>query len=313
MRATITLCVLLVFTAFAQAEAPDNRPPDNRPPDRSRPTPAPTTSVSGATQEQQQQQQIINNNSLFPAGDGGGVDGQAGAQSASGLDGILSPSATGGSSGSNTYRNDNDYFALSVGAPNISGCIVGGSVGGGSGSAGGLLQWGKLNLDCFLTQMGDSERHVDMRARLKCGSSRFRDAVAYEYPKKERQAECIEYTTSIWKAEIDYLVEVATGKLVDQGRPPEILLADASSSDVSELKTAIAVLRSELENEREYIEEKRQELRVEQQQVQQQQQQAEDYVADRVSAGEKRRAESRAYNEQSKAIKLEVRKDEPEG
>ncbi len=310
------LVVLLLVCGAAFAAPPDNRPPDNRPPDRGRPTPpapGPTTATSGATAgaeaNQSQQQSIVNNNSLFGAN--GGVDGQ----SASGFDGLLSPSAT-GSSGDIRYNSESDYFSLSVGAANIDGCMTGKGIGGGGNGGGGWVNWAGLNVVCFLNEMAQAERHVAVRSRLKCAAKPFREAMVFDHKglnKAERIQACIDFVVPIWLSEIDYLKQLATDRLEDSaGIKGGMLLAENSTAQLNELKTAIAVLRSELDNERESITEQRQELKVEQQQVQQQQQQAEAYVATRVSKGEIRRAESRAYLEQSQAIKLEVSKDGPE-
>jgi len=236
--------------------------------------------AASATQDQAQEQSIVNN----PSADSGG----------------------------NSYSNESDYFSLSVGAANIDGCMTGKGIGGGGSGGGGWINWAGLNIVCFLNSMADAERHVAIRARLKCAAKPFREAMVFDQKgsKVEMIQACIVFVVPIWLAEIDYLKDLATNQLDDsEAIKGGMLLAQNDTSQLNELRTAIAVLRAELENEREHIAEKRQELRTEQQQVQQQQQQAEDYVATRVSKGEARRAEARAYIQQSQAIKLEVSKD----
>ena len=112
---------------------------------------------------------------------------------------------------SNSHKNS--QFYLSVGAVNIDGCMTGSSVGGGK-DGGGLLQWGSLNMTCFMNALGDGERHVDVRARTKCWGVRdFRWAMTYDQPKDmskiERTEACVKYVVPIWKSEINYLRELA--------------------------------------------------------------------------------------------------------
>jgi len=123
----------------------------------------------------------------------------------------------GGSSGGNRFDSDSAFFMLSTTAPNIDGCITGKGVGLGGDGGGGLIQWATLNIPCFLNEVGEAERHVETRALLKCAAKPFRNAIAYNHPKKERQAKCITHVTRVWKEEIDYLRELveANGGVVD--------------------------------------------------------------------------------------------------
>ena len=112
---------------------------------------------------------------------------------------------SGGNSGGNVF--ESDYWALSVGAPNIENCLVGAGIGGGDDGAGGLIQFGRLNHDCFMNELGEAERHIGTRAKLKCASKHFRNAIAYEVPERNhaRREACIKEVTEIWGKEIDYL------------------------------------------------------------------------------------------------------------
>lgn len=247
----------------------------------------------GQDQGQTQSQSLITVN-----GAPGGAAGATATGSGAG-DGVsvLSPNASGGSSnsssGGNTYKTDNTNFSLWTSAANIDGCMTGKGAGGGGGGGGGFINWASLNIPCFLNTLGDSERHVDVRARLKCGSKPFRNAVTYDVKGNtmERTKACIEFVVPIWKAEIDYLKELATDKLPDAGATKEaMLLADAGNA---ELETKIAVLEAELAAER-----RMQAVQIDQQQqIQQQQIQNEAEIGVKVTRAEQRREEAQLYLE----------------
>lgn len=159
-------------------------------------------------------------NSSESTSSAGAEGGDGGAGGLGGLGGI----GEGGSSGGNVFKSDSAFFALSTTAPNIDGCITGKGVGLGGDGGGGLVQWAGLNIPCFLNEMAEAERHVDTRARLKCAAKPFRNAIAYEHPKKERQAQCISYVTAVWKREITYLKELVATNGGDAGgteTPPD--------------------------------------------------------------------------------------------
>ena len=117
----------------------------------------------------------------------------------------------GGTFAGGDYSSESSFFSFSTTFPEVSGCITGWQVGGGGDGGGGIIGANKLNVDCWMDRLGEAEGHVDMRARLKCGSRHFRNAVAYEFPKRDRQAQCIKYATNIWKQEIDYLRSLPVG------------------------------------------------------------------------------------------------------
>ena len=104
------------------------------------------------------------------------------------------------------------YLNLSMAEINIEGCMTGSHVGGGGKTGGALIQWAGLNIPCFMNEMAESERHVETRARLKCASKPYRNAIAYDFPKKERQAQCITWTINVTKGEIDYLKELVAAQ-----------------------------------------------------------------------------------------------------
>jgi hypothetical protein len=236
--------------------------------------------------------------SLFPAGTGtNGEGGSAGSQSTSGAgagDGILNSSATGGSTGSTSYNSESDYFSMTIGAANIDGCMTGKGIGGGSGGGGGWVNWAGLNIPCFLNEMGNAERHVEVRARLKCGAKPFRESMIFDHKgmnKVEHTQACLDFVVPIWLAEIDYLKDLATDRLPDAGAiKGAMLLADAGNV---ELEQKVAVLEAVLEAERR----QQQVQSTQQQQIQQQQIQSEADIGVKVVRAEQRRTDANAYLE----------------
>lgn len=103
--------------------------------------------------------------------------------------------------GGDVTNQESNFFAFSTAFPQATGCF-GGAQGGGSSSGGGaFLGFHRLNTDCWLDSLAEAESSVDLRARLKCGAKKFRDAVAYDQ-KKDKQAFCVDYVIKVWKAEI---------------------------------------------------------------------------------------------------------------
>ena len=88
-------------------------------------------------------------------------------------------------------------------------CIISGEGGGGGSSGAGFLgiQW--IDDNCWKDVLAEQESNADLKARLKCGESKFRGSVAgHEVPglfkKRERTIWCIDYTKEIYLAEIEF-------------------------------------------------------------------------------------------------------------
>ena len=76
--------------------------------------------------------------------------------------------------------------------------------GGGDGGGAGFLGFNYLNKNCWYAALAAEERNVEVRARLKCGSKAFRNAIAYDLPKRERQAACIDYMADKYLDELAF-------------------------------------------------------------------------------------------------------------
>jgi len=133
------------------------------------PKPAPAIKVSNKQQQQQAQQQ-----------------GQS-------LDADLM--ATGGSNGDQISMNTSQFYALSLMFPQAVDCFTGAQGGGQSadadkGTSGFLgLHW--LNKSCWLQKQASAEQDIELNARLRCGDPKYRNAIAYDVPKRDRQRTCI--------------------------------------------------------------------------------------------------------------------------
>ncbi len=116
-----------------------------------------------------------------------------------------SSSADGSNNSTTTNNTDNTFFALSTTFPQVSGCFKGAQ--GGAGASGGGLWFGRhgLDLDCFYSQIAEAEPEIEVQARLKCGSKAFRNAIAFEVPRRERQAFCVDYMVEKHRAELERL------------------------------------------------------------------------------------------------------------
>ena len=117
-------------------------------------------------------------------------------------------SATGGSSDnagnaySSSTRNSNFYVSRSLPA-SANNCVISADGGGGGDTGAGFLgiQW--IDDNCWKNQLAEQERNADLKARLKCGGSKYRKSVAWEYGMgKKRHAYCVNYTKEIYLAEI---------------------------------------------------------------------------------------------------------------
>lgn len=101
----------------------------------------------------------------------------------------------GGSNGDQVSMNTSQFYALSLMFPNAVDCFTG-AQGGAHGSdadkgASGFLGLHILNKSCWYDKLASQEPDVEINARLKCADKHYRNAVAYDSPKKDRQSACI--------------------------------------------------------------------------------------------------------------------------
>lgn len=123
----------------------------------------------------------------------------AGSNAEGGAGGASDASASASNDGNSLDAGDNitnartTFFSFNRSMPAAGKCF--GTVDGGGGSDGGagFLGINYLNKNCWYAALAGEEQNVEVKARLKCGSKHFRNAIAYDYPRKERQARCIRF------------------------------------------------------------------------------------------------------------------------
>lgn len=106
-------------------------------------------------------------------------------------------------------KNDYDFVAFSTTFPELQDCMGGVQGAGKAKDLGGLFGMNYINDSCWLQKLSESETNVDIKARLKCGDSKYRNAIAWQKPRKERREACIKYVSAIWILEIQKQREAA--------------------------------------------------------------------------------------------------------
>jgi hypothetical protein len=92
----------------------------------------------------------------------------------------------------NSLSVDGDqFYALSLMFPNASGCFSGVQGGGKEDNSSGFLGFHILNKSCWADKLASQEQDIEINARLKCSDRKYRNALAYDVPRKDRQATCI--------------------------------------------------------------------------------------------------------------------------
>jgi len=107
-----------------------------------------------------------------------------------------------GNTYSSEHRSANFYVSRSL--PSISNeCGLSADAGGGEDGKAGFLgiQW--LSHVCMMNGLAREEDNAELKALLKCESRWYRNAVAFDQPRKDRQAYCVMYVKTIHIAEID--------------------------------------------------------------------------------------------------------------
>jgi hypothetical protein len=151
----------------------------------------------GQTQGQEQGQTVNVN-----IGGGTDADGQStGGPLATSEGGAQSTSVGGNNS---LTSNTSAFFAFSSRLPSAGECFGAIEGGGGGGSGGGFLGWRPLNNDCWFSALAEAEENVQVRARLKCASKMFRNAISYTAAKKDRQTHCVGFMVRTYIEQIDY-------------------------------------------------------------------------------------------------------------
>lgn len=103
----------------------------------------------------------------------------------------MAASDSSSSNGDMTSLNSSQFYALSLMFPQAAGCFTGVQGGLNEDQKGGFLGIHMLNNSCWMNKLAAMEPDIELNARLLCGDRKYRNAIAYEYPRKERREQCI--------------------------------------------------------------------------------------------------------------------------
>lgn len=124
--------------------------------------------------------------------------------SATATSGDSSASAQGGDAGDNSLVNVSEHTFYSYaqsdrGAVNCFISADGAAAGNGKFGALGIY-W--LDTNCWMDAVAAEERDVEINALLKCGGKKYRNAIAYDQPKRDRQRFCVDKVMDSGMAQI---------------------------------------------------------------------------------------------------------------
>ncbi len=128
------------------------------------------------------------------------AEAEAGAYAGASSDSINELNASGSGTGEATNEGNNNvtnakttFFSFNRSMPAAGKCF--GTIDGGAGSDGGagFLGINYLNKNCWYAALAADEQSVEVKARLKCGSKIFRNAISYASPRNKRQRDCISF------------------------------------------------------------------------------------------------------------------------
>lgn len=93
-----------------------------------------------------------------------------------------------------TAMNNHQFLSLSLMFPQAAGCFKGFQGGGAEGRGSNsmaFLGFHILDHNCWMDKLANQERDIEIMARLKCGSKKYRNAVSFDVVKKDRQYDCV--------------------------------------------------------------------------------------------------------------------------
>ena len=137
---------------------------------------------------------------------GGSSDSMSYSQSQGGSGGSSSSNAEGGVSNasaqdnsqtsvSSNTDNSSSFLSLSLSLVQASGCWGGVNAGGGEDNTAGFLGISWLNNDCWMDKIAARTQDAEHNAELKCHSKKFRNALGWDVPRRDRRKHCIDEVT----------------------------------------------------------------------------------------------------------------------
>ena len=118
-----------------------------------------------------------------------GAYGQGGTAGAAARGGAAGAYGQGVGSVSSAHRSSSFLFASDL--PGMAYCASYIGVGGGNDSGAGFLQVPIIRHSIWMQCLAAAERSVEIQARLKCADRKYRNALVYYLPRRDRQGQCI--------------------------------------------------------------------------------------------------------------------------
>ena len=128
----------------------------------------------------------------------------AAAATATATSGDSSASAQGGDAGDNSLVNvsEHTFYSYAQSDRGAVNCFISADGAAASNGKFGALGIYWLNTNCWMDAVAAEERDVEINALLKCGGKKYRNAIAYDQPKRERQRFCVDKVMDSGMAQI---------------------------------------------------------------------------------------------------------------
>ena len=111
---------------------------------------------------------------------------------------------------SNVNISDNyESFYFATNFPPVDKCLLGSQGGLKDGNVAGWFGFNRVNDSCWLQMLAEAEQDIEIRAHLKCGDKKYRKALAFDYPLRDRRQVCIDTIVEVWTRRIEREKEIA--------------------------------------------------------------------------------------------------------
>jgi len=164
--------------------------------------------------------------------------------------------------GDEIVSNESNFFALSTTFPNGHGCFVGAQGGKSDGAdGGGWLGFHYLSWECFSSYLSELKKSVAVKARLDCSSRRFRNAISFEFPRRDRQSHCVEFMVAQYTAQLEFEASLGGGSdNAGKTEAPDLLIAQADTERRAEIDRDVEKQESRLADQDRELESLRRQL-----------------------------------------------------
>jgi hypothetical protein len=107
---------------------------------------------------------------------------------------VSAATAHGGDAGDNSLVNvsEHTFYSYAQSDRGAVNCFISGDGAAASDGKFGAFGIYWLDTNCWMDAVAANERDVEINALLKCGGKKYRNAIAYDQPKRERQRFCVD-------------------------------------------------------------------------------------------------------------------------